>query len=440
MQQSLRFAPLIDRFHHLLDQVPDTRRGKNTQYSIKDAALAAFAVFFTQSPSFLAHQQTLLQAKGRSNAETLFGIARIPCDNQIRALLDPLSPTLLFPMFTTLIQALYDSGIIDTFRTFDDTLLLAIDGTQYFSSQRISCPSCSKKTAPSGTVTSSHCMLTPVIVAPDKPDVIALEPAFITPQDGHDKQDCEQEAAKRWVRQHAPSLPFANVTVLGDDLFCHYPLCALLVEHGWNFILVCKPESHVKLYNMVAFRASVNKLGVVRERHWNGKFGEVWTYRFTSGVPVRGEQPSLMVNWCELSITHEMSGAQLYHNAFATLHAVTATTVQGIVAGGRARWKVENENNNVLKTKGYHLEHNFGHGKQQLAAVLVTLNLLAFLLHTVFALLDANYQLLRKTLGARQTFFNDIRTLTRYFVFDSWDTLLRFMIEQLELDPPPNTT
>ena len=283
-------------------------------------------------------------------------------------------------------------------------------------------------------------MLTPVIVAPGKAEVITLEPAFITPQDGHDKQDCEQEAAKRWARQHAPSLPFANVTVLGDDLFCHYPLCALLVEHGWNFILVCKPESHVKLYNTVNFRASVNKLGVVRERHWNGKFGEVWTYRFTSGVPLRGEQPSLMVNWCELTITHETSGAQLYHNAFATLHAVTSTTVQGVVAGGRARWKVENENNNVLKTKGYHLEHNFGHGKQHLAAVLVTLNLLAFLLHTLFALLDANYQLLRKALGARQTFFNDIRTLTRYFVFDSWDALLRFMIEQLELEPPPNTS
>jgi hypothetical protein len=94
----------------------------------------------------------------------------------------------------------------------------------------------------------------------------------------------------------------------------------------------------------------------------------------------------------------------------------------------------------VLKTKGYHLEHNFGHGTQHLAAGLVTLNLLAFLFHTVFGLLDANYHLLRTTLGARQTFFNDIRTLTRYFVFDSWDHLLAFMMQQLELEPPPNTS
>ena len=94
----------------------------------------------------------------------------------------------------------------------------------------------------------------------------------------------------------------------------------------------------------------------------------------------------------------------------------------------------------MLKTKGYHLEHNVGHDPQHLAAVLVTLNLLAFLCHTVFALLDAKYQVLRAALGARQTFFNDLRTLTRYFVFDSWDHLLTFMLQQLELEPPPNTS
>ncbi len=440
MANPLGFDALVHTFHALLDQLPDARRGKNTQYAIKDAALAAFAVFFTQAPSFLAHQRTLRQAKGRSNAERLFGITQIPCDNQIRNLLDPIPPATLFPMFSAITHALHQAGVVDTFRAFDDTLLIAVDGTQYFSSQHIACPNCAHKTTAAGTITHSHCMLTPVIVAPGKAEVLALDPAFITPQDGHTKQDCEQEAAKRWIRTQAPRLPFDNVTVLGDDLFCHYPFCALVVEHGWNFILVCKPESHPKLYGWIDFRAKANQLGEVRERHGNGKFGERWTYRFTSGVPLRGEQPTLLVNWCEVTITHETTGAQLYHNAFATLHPVTAQTVAAVVAAGRARWKVENEHNNVLKTKGYHLEHNFGHGTQHLAAVLVTLNLLAFLFHTVFGLLDAAYQLLRTTLGTRQTFFNDLRTLTRYFVFESWDHLLAFMIQQLELEPPPNTS
>ncbi len=440
MTNPLGFDALVHAFHAVLDRLPDIRRGKNRQYAIKDAALGAFAVFFTQSPSFLAHQQTLRHAKGSSNAERLFGITQIPSDNQIRTLLDPVSPTHLAPMFTTILQALAAAGVVDAFRALDDTVLIAVDGTQYFSSQRISCANCSRKTAVSGTVTFSHSALTPVVVAPGKAEVLALEPEFLTPQDGHAKQDCEQAAAKRWVRRQAPQLPFANVTVLGDDLFCHYPFCALLAEHQWNFILVCKPESHSKLYGWVDFLTKADRLGVVRERHWNGTFGEVWTYRYAPDLPLRGEQPSLPVNWCELTITHETTGAQLYHNAFATRHPVTATTVAAIVAAGRARWKVENENNNVLKTKGYHLEHNFGHGAQHLAAVLVTLNLLAFLFHTVFELWDATYQALRSALGARQTFFNDIRTLTRYFVFDSWDQLVRFMFQQLELEPPLNTS
>jgi len=47
--------------------------------------------------------------------------------------------------------------------------------------------------------------------------------------------------------------------------------------------------------------------------------------------------------------------------------------VAQVAQAGRGRWKIENENNNVLKTKGYHLEHNFGHGKQYLSATMLSL-------------------------------------------------------------------
>ncbi len=166
MAGPLHFDALVQAFHAVLDHLPDTRRGKNTQYAIKDAALGAFAVFFTQSPSFLAHQQTLQQAKGRNNAAQLFGITQIPCDNQIRTLLDPVPPAQLFPMFATITQALMTAGVVDTFRAVDDTVLIAVDGTQYFSSQRIACANCTQKTAANGTVTHSHSAITLAIVAP----------------------------------------------------------------------------------------------------------------------------------------------------------------------------------------------------------------------------------------------------------------------------------
>ena len=89
----------------------------------------------------------------------------------------------------------------------------------------------------------------------------------------------------------------------------------------------------------------------------------------------------------------------MYTNALVTDFAVSDTTVEAIVRDGRARWKVENENNNVLKTKGYHLEHNFGHGSQHLAALLLSLNLLAFLLHTILDRVDEQYRTIRHKIG-----------------------------------------
>ena len=98
-------------------------------------------------------------------------------------------------------------------------------------------------------------------------------------------------------------------------------------------------------------------------------------------VPLRDNDDALLVNWCEITVTRA-DGKQLYKNDFATDHWITDQTVAAIVQSGRTRWKVENENNNTLKTKGYNLEHNFGHGKQHLASLLATFNLLSLLFHT----------------------------------------------------------
>ena len=108
-----------------------------------------------------------------------------------------------------------------------------------------------------------------------------------------------------------------------------------------------------------------------------------------------------------------------------------------MVQAERTRWKVENENHNTLKTKGYNLEPNFGHGQQHLASGLATLNILSFLFHTVLNWLDQKHKLLR---AHRQTFFEDLRALTRYLYFDSWDHLLTFMLQGLELEIPPNSS
>ena len=211
-------------------------------------------------------------------------------------------------------------------------------------------------------------------------------------------------------------------------------MCQALRDHQLHFILVCKPESHPQLYTTVAFLAAKQLVGTKRTRRWTGQYAEIATYRYTEALPLTGDPQAVKVNWCEVIITREDTGERLYTNAFVTDFTISDTTVEAIVRDGRTRWKVENENNNVLKTKGYHLEHNFGHGQQYLASLLLSLNLLAFLCHTVLELVDDQYRAIRAALGPRRTFFQDLETLLRYFPFDSWDNLWTFMFHGLELD------
>lgn len=435
MSKRISFSILTRLLNTTSDDIGEHRKGKNLTYSLNDAVMGAFSVFFMQTASFLAHQEEMQSREGRNNATSLFGLKAIPSDNQIRNLLDPLEASHLNPVFAKVCSLLEENGELQAYRTYRDNLLISLDGTQYFSSKEIHCPNCSQRTHLDET-TYFHTVITPVIAAPGNSRVIALEPEFIVPQDGHEKQDCERAAVKRWLEQHGTRYAGLKATVLGDDLFCNQPLCEKVLEKKLNFIFVCKPDSHSELYQMVNFLEANGQVDQFSERIWKGKYAEIHTYRYVNQVPLRAGSDALQVNWCELTTRHETTGAIIYRNAWATQHDITSSTVKAIVQAGRTRWKVENENNNVLKTKGYHFEHNFGHGSQHLATFLLTLNLLAFLFHTVLDIADAKYKLLRMNLRVRKIFFDDLRALTRYLYFESWEHLLDFMISNLKLTLP----
>lgn len=429
------FDHLTSYLKALLSILPDKRKGFNTTYSVEDAALSAFSVFFMQCPSFLDHQRQMQETKGRNNAESLFQVKEIPSDNQTRNLLDPISPEHLTPIFDVTYDLLLASGYIETYRCLNNTILIALDGVCYHSSQNISCDKCRTQQHKNGDVTYSHSAITPVIVAPNNPQVISLTPEFMTPQDGHKKQDSEHAAAKRWLKEHAEKYSKIGVTFLGDDLYDCQPICEAMLEVDCHFLLTCKPDSHKTLYEWVNELAQLNKVKTIRVKRHPGKKTFIDTYRFINQVPIRDSDDALMVNWCEITTTNQ-SGDALYKSAFVTDHDISKDNVADMVKAARARWKIENENNNTLKTKGYHLEHNFGHGKEYLSQLLLTLNLIAFLFHTVLQLVDQAYQLIREKLRTRKNFFNDLRALTRYMYFQSWQHLMQFMMQGLEIEFP----
>ena len=106
MTNPLRFEDLRAMLHQRVEQLPDCRKGRNTQYRMPDAALGAFGIFFTQSPSFLEYQRRLQEHQARNNAHTLFGVTQIPCDNHIRTLLDPIAPGHFDPVFIEVFERL----------------------------------------------------------------------------------------------------------------------------------------------------------------------------------------------------------------------------------------------------------------------------------------------------------------------------------------------
>lgn len=431
------FDHLIERLRMVAAGLPDRRTGENLLFAMADIALSAFAVFFTQSPSFLCFQRAMEQARGRNNARSLFQVQRIPTDNHIRQMLDPVEPHHLFSLFDDLHQAFDQAGLLEAMRAVGRTRLIALDATWYFSSQskNIHCPNCSCIRHAEGQTTHFHSAITPIIVSPGHTQVVPLRPEFITPQDGQVKQDCEIAAAKRWLAAHAERYVTGNDTLLGDDLYAHQPFCRQVLLHGFHFLFNCKPASHPHLSRWVEALEPGRALHILKLRlKGKGNRWEYHHYRWAHGVPLIDSDDALKVNWCELTIT-DATGEVLYRNAFITDRNISADNVAGLVAAGRARWKIENESNNVLKTKGYHLEHNFGHGKKHLASLLATMNLLAFGLHILLELSDASYRLIRATLGARRTFFEHVRTLTSYLHFETWERLMDFMMRGLEIGP-----
>jgi hypothetical protein len=397
---------------------PDPRKGRSGNIAMADFGLSAFAMFFMQSASFLSFQRTLEKGQGRSNCQTLFGIEKIPSDNYVRNILDEADPALLAPCFQRTEQLLLEPAMREAFGRLGGRTLIALDGTEYFCSQKIACPHCQTRKRSNGKIESYHSMLAATVVAPGHSKVVPLTPEFIAKQDGAEKQDCERNAVQRWLEKHAARLKPLRPVYLADDLFACQSVVKRLVDNRDDFIFTCKETSHKALYDFID--------GAELERHEvrvrKGKTHERHRYRFIDKVPLRDGKDAVLVNWIGFEIL-DAKGVVKYKTALITSLPVAKTTVADIVACGRARWKIENESFNVLKNHGYELEHNFGHGETYLAMTLAALNMLAFAWHTVLDLLEPPWRKAREASEKRMSFFAYLATLTSFVVFPAWSDL-----------------
>jgi hypothetical protein len=94
-------------------------------------------------------------------------------------------------------------------------------------------------------------MVAAVVVKHGQETVLPLTPECIRNEDGQEKQDCERNAAKRWLERNGESYSWLNPIFSGDDLYADYPIGRAIVEKRMYFLFTCKPNSHPWLYDSI---------------------------------------------------------------------------------------------------------------------------------------------------------------------------------------------
>ena len=416
----------LEGFERVGAGIADERRnGYDKQYEYADAIKGAYGIFFFQHPSMLDYQERLKRKKERCNAETILKVGKIPSANHLTRLLDKMNPDDFAEVFNEGLNTAAKYGGLDKYLVLGKYHLAALDGVWFYQSKNVNCKHCLHHKLSNGQTLYYHDMVAAVLVKPQEETVLPLNPEFIRNEDGHEKQDCERNATKRWLISNAERYKWLNLILLGDDLYSDYPTCTAVLEKGLHFLFTCKPDSHKWLYDSIDDRCMEQKT----VKTWNGRQHLEHRYRWYNGVEIRAEQPTLMVNYLLLEIWNEEKGKITYRNSWVTDLVIEEKNVVEMAECARARWKIENEHNNVLKHHGYHLEHNFGHGQEHACEIYVILNLLAFQMHGVMLLLDEGYQKARKLIRRRDEFFAGLRIFFNRYLFETWEEFIGFVAQ-----------
>jgi Transposase DDE domain len=418
LRQHLSADALLSKLRSGFSDIADHRSG-DVDISLSDALMSAFAMFSLKAPSLLAFDKE----RTEDNLQRVYGLERVPCDTSMREILDPVDPASLRPLFKGLFGALQRGKALEEMVFVEGHYLLALDGTGYFSSQQIHCASCLETHHRNGTVTYRHQMLGAALIHPDRREVIPLMPEPIRKQDGTEKNDCERNAAKRFMVKLRQDHPHLKLIVTEDSLSSNAPHIAVLQDHNLHYILGVKEGDHTYLFEQVAAAEQAGR--VTYYDRDDPKTDLHHRFRFASDMPLNESNAALRVNFLEC---WEWRQDKVQHFSWVTDLRVNKGTVYQLMRGGRARWRIENETFNTLKNQGYHFEHNFGHGYQHLSVVFAVLMLLAFLVDQVQQLCCPLFQAAWAKWDSKRLLWEKMRALFYDYALDSMQHLFEALV------------
>lgn len=432
----LTFEGLRDLLGERFQAIPDRRNPKRVAWQLPTVLMSAFAMLFFQNPSLLEFQRRMKQKRGLSNLETIFKVAAIPSDSQMREIIDGVPVEELRKLLPEIFERQRRIGWTTRYVSEisgENYYTIALDGSEYFHSTKISCPGCLKKEYEKGQTHYAHVVVAATLVKAGSHSIMPFDVEEVRNEDGKEKQDCEINAAKRLIKRVRAEHRQLSVCLTGDDIYAHEPFVQQLRAAGMEFVLVAKPTSHKELFQWVA---ELEAMAECQHGSWQegaASKRKYFKYRIAKQVPL-SQSGKVLINFVEVWQT-DRNGQQLYHNSFITDFDITKENVAAIVGIGRSRWKIENEHFNVHKNHGYELEHNYGHGQQTLSMVFYLLNLLAFIAHQILEIGDSLYRQARGKLS-RRSFWQDLRVLFDRILLESWTALLEFCLDDsLPTDP-----
>jgi hypothetical protein len=372
-RRHLHFDALVPRLRQRFEQLPEPRRAPT--FSLADTLMAGLAMFSLKDPSLLAFQRRALD----HNLRSVFGLQAIPSDSQMRAILDEVDPLRLRPAFRDVFRQVQRGKLLEEYVFLNGCYLLALDGVEYFRSDKVHCAQCLTRQHSDGHLSYYHQMLGAVLVHPNLPEVLPLAPEPIQRQDGQKKNDCERNAARRWLKHFRKEHPHLPVIVTEDALSSNAPHIRDLQAAKCHFILGVKEGDHRHLFEQFERRLDADQVEGVHEEDARSGVSRSWL--FVNDVSLNEGNQEVRVNLLRYL---EFEGEETCREwTWVTDLTLQRRNVRQVAQGGRTRWRIENETFNTLKNQGYHFEHNYGHGNKQLSVVLAQLMMLAFLLDQV---------------------------------------------------------
>lgn len=405
-------------------------RQENITYSMSNLLNMGFAMFSLKDSSVSSFRDSY--SVRAANLSTVYGVDELVGDSAFRQGVDQVNPQELQAQFPILIDFLRQQGVLKERKVLGEYIAVSVDATGHYCSSKKQCPQCLVKNHKNGKQTFYHQLLGAVTMHPEQSTVFPVACEAIVQQDGHTKNDCELNAAKRIMPQIRQSLPNEKIVAVFDALYLNGPHINFLAQEHIDMSYIIGAKGFTYLNVQIEALRKEEKLQTVT---WYTKT-KICRATFSNKLILNGTHKDISTNYFEYTETDKKSKEQTFFSNWTTDIEIDAENIQELVAVARSRWKIENETFNTLKNQGYNLEHNYGHGVENLSTNFAILMFLAFFTDQIAQHLDKDFQAAKTVCKSFKMLWEKVRSIFYLLPTMSMNAIYRFIIKRRQVNMP----